>query len=151
MGTAVVTEYNSWKIERPEGMHSTDVVIDAYITGKKDGLQLAQKTAIAQLKKNIEKAGDQTKKLLDHMESIGFSAVDAYLRIISIDNLEVLVAVKQDDFLNDKFLDVYNWLAALEEVAREEIFNISFSYIDLSENFDEQIVFSDGFIHKFKK
>ena len=82
------------------------------------------------------------------MKENKFNPQLAYLKICSWDSLEILVVVKEDDLLEDRFLKTYDFVGDLEDKTNTDLINLVFSFMGASEHVDEKHIKSDGFILK---
>ncbi|HEY9047180.1 MAG TPA: hypothetical protein VIN08_14845, partial [Ohtaekwangia sp.] len=85
-------DIDSWKITAEHGqLYSADIVIDAYLKGKREGLQQNQKALIQQLEANVKKASVHTAKVIQHLKSQGLCPLSAHLKLSSFDKMNVLL------------------------------------------------------------
>ncbi|MBT1689114.1 hypothetical protein [Dawidia soli] len=140
-----------WKLsDEGERLWSSDTVIDAYLKGKKDGLDDHQKALQSVFAKNFEKSGKSTAKLFAFLSQQEITPISAHLKIDSLFSFEVVVLLNEADFLGEKMPGVYNWCITLQKEEEEESFRICFSFIDVMDGFDFEQLRSDGFRAKFQ-
>ena len=139
----------NWIITEPrEAYYSSDKVIDAYMLGKKEGLEQAQKAIFALLEKNLVKCHQLTTKVITTLRQRKFNPSNAYLRIISFDVFEVLITLPENEFLADEFLFIYDDINRIETTESSDLYSVTFSFSDSGIDFDEKHLQSDGFILK---
>lgn len=141
-----------WKVENDQQkLFTGDQVIDAYLSGKRDGLQSAQKVILNQLQENVDKSGQKVNELLSHLDGLSFNGTDAFLKINSWNYLTVLVSVKEDDFFNESFLKVYEYVEKLESELNNEACHVNFSFVDYNNSLNHYTLKCDGFILKYQR
>jgi hypothetical protein len=121
-------------------------LIAAYEAGVAKGIMGAEKLLWEKIHQNIEKAGTDTKKLIDQLKQKGLDLISARLRVISWDQYEVLVTLSEKQFVGEEFEMSYDIVSELENSSREEHYCISFRFCPEVKGFEEQRVKADGFI-----
>lgn len=124
---------------------SADNVIDAYYDGHKTGLKQKENEFKELFKKNFQLSSSNTEKVVDELKKLGFEAESAYLNIKSISEFEVLIVVKEDDYVSDNFMKIFRYSRAIEKECRENSFYLNFSYATKGENFNIKRVRAEGF------
>jgi len=146
----IFTQAN-WELTSPKDLQfSSDQVIDAYLKGKQEGLELQQKLVVEKLMSNIAKAGNHTSELLEIIKNKSLNPVSAYLRINSWDDYTILVVLPQSEFLDPRTLDLYDYISEMESEVEEDMYRIQVSLCDTVSEINEQYVRSDGFALKHK-
>lgn len=146
----VLTPAN-WELTSPKDkLYSGDPIIDAYLKGKSDGLEHAQRLIIEKLTVNINKSGKYTTAILAFLKKRKLNPISAYLRINSWDDFSILIVLPQEEFLDKKMMTVYDYISELETNVCEEMYHIQVSICDTEEGIDENYVRSDGFALKYK-
>lgn len=138
---------DSWKITTAqEKLYSSDVVIDAYLTGKKEGLQQNQKVLIQQLESNVKKASQHTAQIVKHLKAQSINPLSAHLKLSSFDEMKVLLTLSETDFISEKITDVYDHISAFEETVSEDLYTIYFTLAIAGEQFNRSLLDADGYI-----
>ena len=143
-----------WEIETSrEGNYTENDVIDAYLKGKKTGLENYQKTLVRALNENVDKCGEYTEEIIKHLHSLGIQSKDAFLRINKYDLFNVLVCVPEKDFIDEKFFSVYDFVTEFEDQlnSSDGTFAIEFSFLDFNDQYCVRTINSDGYILRLKK
>ncbi|SES00271.1 hypothetical protein [Pedobacter rhizosphaerae] len=141
-----------WNIEAPnQNLFTGDQVIDAYLSGKKDGLRSAEKVILDRLDNNVDNSGTQVLDLLKFLDRKNISGNDAYLKINSWKDLSILISVKESDFYNESFLNVYEFVEHLEETLNSETCHVEFSFVDFNEKLNDYNLHCDGYVLKYNK
>ena len=122
---------------------------EAYLKGHRDGSEESAMLFREKRDANIAKAAAHTSEVLDHLEANGFQPREAYLKIESWYEFEVLVGVRDEDFLNKTFQEVYSFVGELEERVEEELYSIWFSFVGTPAELDKSIVIRNGFVREF--
>lgn len=139
----------NWELTAPKDkLFSSDHVIDAYLKGKNDGLEQQQKLVIEKLVVNIKKSTEHTSNVLSYLKKEKFHPLSAYLRINSWDDFTMLIVLPQKEFIDEKILKVYNYISKVENMAKEEMYNIQITICDTENKVDENYIRSDGFALK---
>jgi len=126
-------------------------LIDAYMNGKRDGVQQFKSLEISKLNENINKSGTITVNIINILKEKKFSPIDAYLRVHSFERFDIMVTVPENDYLKDEFLDIYDIISDIEEKSKDDFYNAFISICSTNNHFDEQIVASDGYALKLAK
>lgn len=141
----------SWEFTSPkEKLFSSDHVIDAYLKGKNESLEQQQRLIIEKLISNINKSGKHTSEILTFLKKKEFNPFSAFLRINSWDDFSILIVLPQEEFLDEKILEIYNFISEFEQKVSEEMYQIQVTICDTDENIDENYIRSDGFALKHK-
>lgn len=141
-----VEEQAKWQVSAPkEKLFSEDNVIDAYLKGKREGLKAAEKASWELLNSNIEKSAEYTDRVIKEITNKKFTPISAHLKICSLIGLNVIIKIKEEDFLSDEFLNIYSFIGRYENEINKDIFNLSFSFIDGDKTFNQTRLRADGF------
>jgi len=141
----------NWEFTSPgEKLFSSDHVIDAYLKGKNEGLEHAQRLVIEKLIANIDKSGKNTRRILEFLKQISINPISAFLKINSWDDFSILIILPQSDYLGDKIILAYNFISELEEEVTEEFYHLQVSFCDTEDTIDSNSIRSDGFVLKHK-
>jgi hypothetical protein len=146
----ILSSPSKWTIAPHESVYSCDQVIDAYLKGKSDGVQQTQKLIAKQLDDNIKKTLVQTDRLVSHILSIGFHPQAAYMRIDGWDAFTILVTLPDDEWCDERFLEVFAYVCESEEILSGDFYSLEtlFCGVPSSGSLDEESVTLDGFIFK---
>ncbi len=145
--TILGKQIQSW-IPTTKDDDMSDKIIDAYRSGKKDGMEQQEKLLNKNLKENINKSGKISLDLFKTLKENKFTPVDAYLRVDSWDRIEVMITIHEKDYIKEEFLDMFDIVSEIEENSKEDFFSISITFCSINDNFDEEYVSSDGYIFK---
>ena len=139
-------EIDSWQLSADgPRLYSTDAVIDAYLKGRKNGLDEQQKALQNIFAGNYRKSSQNTTELYKFLISIDIVPVSAHLKFNSFVSFEIIVLLKEDDFLSDKMDKVYTWCREFQSRVEEDSYRVCFSFIDFLDGFDFAQLISDGF------
>ena len=126
-------------------------IIDAYLNGKKEGMEYYKILEANKLSDNINKSGIITVELINELYDNNFNPFGAYLRIISLDRFEIMITIPEEDYLKEDFLIMFDKISNIETASKDELFNVFFSFCSVNSYFDEHIVTSDGYSFKLEK
>lgn len=152
--TVTGLDLSQWEIKNPidkEQYYTCDAVIEAYLTGEKNGLKSEQKVLFNQFTDNVDKSKKNTLEFLKLIESFGFLPKGAYIKFDSFDLFEALIAVSEIDFVKDEFLKIYDELIKLQNSKNEELYKINFSFVPVTTELDEANIMYDGYVIRYKK
>lgn len=137
---------------KAEDLFSSDEVINAYLKGKSEGFELQKKILLNKLTENINQATTATNQVIKFLKKNKFNSISAHLKINSFTDLSVLIMILEEDFLDSKMLEVYNFIAQLETNNDDGMYNLEFSFCDRNKSdFDENKLITDGYLLKHKK
>jgi hypothetical protein len=141
----------NWEFTSPtERLYTSDHVIDAYLTGKKEALEQTEKLIYEKLITNINHSGSHTNEILIYLKENGFNPIATYLKINSWDDFSILLILSEDEFLSKRIFSVYDYLTKLEDNVKSEFYNLNVSIYDTDGEFDISCIKADGFSLKHK-
>ena len=149
------TTANTWQFtehtRETQESFTYDDMINAYLKGKEE----ATKENLAAIKKllldNLKKAGEQTSEIITELKNKDIEVRSALLKIHNWNEVEVLLIVPQDNYIDPHFLEAYDLITKFEkEFYEEEIYSITFSFVDDNDYLDKDKIESDGFILEHK-
>lgn len=143
-----------WEVEPSrEGKYTENDVIDAYLKGKKTGLESHQRALVKTLNENVDKCGSYTEEVIKYLNGLEITPKDVFLRINKFDLLNVLICVPEKDFLSEKFFAVYDFITGFEDEKNSlnDTFSLEFSFLDFQDNYCMSTINGDGYILRFKK
>ena len=126
-------------------------LIDAYLNGKKDGVEQHQKLILNKLDENIEKSGSISLSLIKTLKENKFNPIDAFLRVRSWDRFDIMITVSEDDYMKEEFLEMFDVVSNIENSSKDELYGVFISFCSINNFFDEQNVSSDGYLLKLEK
>ena len=146
------TLVESWELplQKEDKKYSVNTVVDAYLKGVSDGKDQTTLLLKDQLRANFKKAGADSNKVVDFLKENNLSPISAHLKMCSLYEFTVLVTVKEEDFLSQNFIKVYDFTNSLEVESKTDYYSISFSFINKSPNFNPTILVSDGYALSLK-
>jgi len=132
----------------------SDAVIDAYLAGRKDGfthgMNEMQRATTELLKNNAAKVASYTLEVFEFLKGQDVIPVDAYLKVLSWDELNVLVLVEEETFLKPDFKSVYNLVYDLEDASEAQNLALNFSFAPVNDSFNTACMNADGFTLRFE-
>jgi hypothetical protein len=137
-----------------EGKYTEDHVIDAYLQGKKTGLESHHKALVKALEQNVDLCGNYTEQVFNFLKEQSIEPQDAFLKISKFDLFNVIICVPEKDFLNEKFFGVYDYISEFEvknNSSKDSTFQVEFSFLDFQDQYCVNTLNSDGYILRFKK
>lgn len=96
------------------GVFSADHVVEAYFKGKRAGKDEANEIVQNELKNRIETVGKQTMSLITYLTKFKVTPSNVFLRVNSLKSFDVLVIIKEKDFLSDKMIEIYNHIGSMQ-------------------------------------
>jgi hypothetical protein len=148
LGTQI--EPKNWEFTVTKDKYFTcDDVLEAYLHGKKAGLEDFKKLLLINLSDNINKTGNYTSDIIKHIRKEGFKPESTYLKIETWNFFKILITLPEKEYLSKKFLQIYNFISKFEEKVNGELYRLEISFVETT-GLDESFVQSDGFILKHK-
>lgn len=139
------------KWEQNKQAYTSNDLISAYRDGKKAGADEKERIILKQFNINIDKAADISEKLLERATEEGIKVQTIHLKAEGISLFKSLFIVDANDYVSDNFLKIYNIGAKIKSQMNTEDFEISFSFMPLSEHLNKNCLFSDGFFLTYEK
>jgi hypothetical protein len=136
----------------PEGVEkfSEGHVYFAYRTGHAEGADQDEKLFQKLIQDASKQAAKDTVSVIAYMKDGGFTPISAHLKIVSRYEVKVLITVSDSDFIKDSFVDLYAKVIEIQQKSKTDFYSISFTFINRSNSFDEELVRLDGFFASFK-
>lgn len=125
---------------------SADYVIDAYISGLERGRNDSLDNIIEIFKQKVYLTGKLAAELSLKMQALGILSRKSYVRVDSLDSLEVMMVISKADFLKDEILEVYAVMHELEDQNSNENYFINFFILDSDGEHDEDAIAADGYL-----
>ena len=142
----------SWEVTvSREDTYSSDEMIDAYLQGHKEGIEQAKALVTQALEQGIKRSGEIAQLAVSYFSELGVFPSQVFLRANSAFDFSILVGISESDLLSDKVMQIYDYLAIVEEENSEEFFNITFTISDLDGEVDETEIRIDGYFLKLRK
>jgi hypothetical protein len=139
----------NWKKE--ESVYTGDHLIDAYLKGKQDGKDEMFKILNKQFKFNIDIATSTSEKLFAAAAKKKIKFKTIHLKADGITKFSALFIAKKDDYLSDKFRDIFVSARKLKNEVESDSFYISFLFMPDSKDVNEKSINADGFFLKYEK
>lgn len=109
-----------------------------------------QESAADLLLRNLKQSGLATANFLSFLKTKNCFPISAYLRINTEEDFSLLIVLTEDDFLHQKMTGIYDYLTAFENNLIRADYHLQISFVDSADNINEDIVYGDGFILKYK-
>ncbi|TAL69338.1 MAG: hypothetical protein EPN82_07285 [Bacteroidetes bacterium] len=139
----------SWKKQEPYTCTS-DEVIDAYLRGKIEGIDYQNKILFLRFSDNMHKITSITSDLLKKLKEIKLETEDVYLKIVDINEFELLLLTNLKYYENsDLLIKAYKLNGNIKKEYNNDTFHLSISYVPLTENIDIEHIKCDGFGLKY--
>lgn len=154
--TSHITE-KDWKLnpiktDKGTDRFSADDLIDAYFNGKRDQVDEEKQLRLDKLKENIEKASNLSVEIFNHIGELGFRCEMIFLKVKSIYNFTSLFLIEEDDYCDDRFLEVYKKTISIKNVSNVgKTFDFTTIMTPSSDSFDKKSVLADGYILSYGK
>lgn len=145
----------AWQPTEAKGASfDSNAVIDAYLVGKHDGFNHGmgemQRATVELLRNNADKAAAATATLLDALRQQGIVPIGSYLKVLSWDELSVLVLVEEAFFLQPTFKQIYDVVYQLEEANEQANLTLTFGFAPFGEHFSMTCMSADGYSLRFQ-
>jgi hypothetical protein len=138
-----------WRLVAPKEDVYCNELIKAYLKGRSDGLEQAQKLVLDKLKDNIDKSGNVAFNLLAVLKKNGFHPEAAYLKVEDWNRFSVMTLIPDKEWGDEKFLEMIDQSSGMEKDASDEYFNVLIVFCPIENNFDEKYAVSDGYLFKY--
>lgn len=138
---------NKW--EKQDNAFTTDDVINAYLTGRKDGKSAAQVAKNALFDNNLNKAKELSEGLFKKLTDIGFNIDSIHIKAESIVDFTALIVTSKDDYINDGIRKAFSISRKIKQENQNESFNIFFTFTYAADTLKEEVLESDGFFLKY--
>jgi hypothetical protein len=136
----------------PEGVEkfSEGHVYHAYRLGINEGRDQDAKLLNKIIYDNSVLAAQDTMQLTKEMQKLGIRPISAHLKITSRYSFRLLITVSSEDFVKESFAAVYEKANNIQRKSKTDFYSLSFTFINRTDSFDEDLVRLDGFLASFK-
>ncbi len=104
-----------------------------------------KKNRINRIKANIYNSVIYTSEVIKLVTSSGFTPKSVYAKMDTPANSIIMIGVELEDYLNDNFRAIYDYVTELERTSRSENFSIHFSLTYDDGEFNEECIKADGY------
>lgn len=144
-----------WKIipERDPSkkqVYSADEMINAYYRGRKDQKDKETQVLIEKLENNLKLAQSLSEKLYAYIKKKGFECTVLKLKIKDFSTFISLFIINENDFCDDKFLDVYKESIKIKKKHSGTTFDFRTIFSPDSSELSEECLSIDGFYLKYE-
>ena len=137
--------------EKSKDVYTGDDLIDAFLSGKEAGKNEHFRILLAQFKENIDQAARLSETLFKEVIKLDVKPYEIRIKAEDITRFKALFIVSKEDFLSDKFRDVYTLSRKLKTTSESDKFYISFSFTPTSKELNEHCLIADGFFMRYEK
>jgi hypothetical protein len=146
-----ILEPQNWEFTAPKDkLFSSDHVIEAYLRGKKEGLEQAQKLILDKLVQNVNNSGKFANAIIAYLKEQSLHPSSVFLKINSWDDFKLLITLPEEEFISDVILPAYDFVSEFEDKVNEELYHLEVSMTDVNDSLDEKCLKSDGYVLKHK-
>lgn len=129
---------------------TTDDLIDAFIKGtlkgRQDQIDREEQQKQNTLESNVEKTTKIVGDLYREIASQGFQCSDIRLKMLDIYRHSLIFLIDEKDYLNDKFLKIYEKSIKLKQKNNSDIFDLSITFTSNNKYLNLNNVIADGYI-----
>jgi len=142
---------NSWRRpEAPRTVYSDNDLINAYMKGCADGMKTRDKILLETLKSNLDNAQKIVAEFYEQLNK-NFHCSSLRLRVKDVAEFDSLFIVDEDDFVKDAFKEAYKKARSTKKEVNRPTFNLSFSFMPLSNALNEDELLIDGYYFEYGK
>ncbi|HBX50907.1 MAG: hypothetical protein A2275_11075 [Bacteroidetes bacterium RIFOXYA12_FULL_35_11] len=134
--------------EKTNSTFSSEDVLNAYEKGVHKGKQLAIDDTKKFFTENLIKAQTLSSDFLSYIARLGINCKTAYLSIERIDKFKALFIVEKENYLQDEFKKIYCEAFGFRKMHNNNQFELRFSFMAESDDLNEEVIISDGYIFK---
>lgn len=148
ISTSATKKISDGKTYKPkgEGYYDVDDVLDAYNAGKHVGAANVEKAFADLLKRNIRDASKFLNSVVSQLYALDIPFTDVYIRHGRWPEIEILMAVRDTDYVKKDFKVIYDVVFDLEQEYNNESLQIYISFLPVNEHFNEAQVLSDAYV-----
>ncbi|MDR2591320.1 MAG: hypothetical protein LBC59_00740 [Chitinispirillales bacterium] len=134
-----------------EKFFSSDELIDAYFKGRRDQVEESKKVLLKIFSDNLKRAQQTCEDFFAALEKNGVKGFFVSLKAESVTIFDAIFVVPTQKFLTHDFDAVYKMAREKKKELVTTTFNISFSFMPLTDSLDEEQMLMDGYILKYGK
>lgn len=137
--------------EKEQKVYTGDDLIDAYLKGKQDGKNEVTEILSNTFEENVKRATSVAEKLLANAQKKKIEFKSVHLKSEGIANFTSVFVVKKEDFIEDKFRNIFVLGRKLKKELESQNIYITFSFVPDVKGFNEKKLISDGYFLKYVK
>ena len=138
------------KQDKGKDTYSADDLIDAYLKGRKDASNNDKQIRMEKLEANLERAKTLSVHLFEEIKKQGFSCNAIKLKIKDIYHFSSIFLVNEDDYTDDKFLNIYSESVKLKrEANKEKTFDFTTVFAPMNSEVELNNMLADGYIFSY--
>ncbi len=130
---------------------SADVVINAYLQGKRDQHDDTERVLEEKLNENLGKAMEISSKFFNTLKSKEIKCRLVLLKPKKITEFESIFIVDKRDYISPQFEDVYRLAISEKTKINSDTFHFSYIFIPYSESLNREQLLSDGYVLEYVK
>jgi len=134
-----------------EKFFSSDELIDAYFKGRRDQVEENKKVLLKIFSDNLNRAQQTCEEFFAALEKSDVKGFFVSLRAESVTIFDAVFVVPAQKFLTHDFDAVYKMAREKKKEIATATFNLSFSFMPLTDSLDEGQMLMDGYILKYGK
>jgi hypothetical protein len=138
------------EIEKEERF-SADALIDAYFKGKRDQVEESKKVLFETFADNLNTAKKACEEFFAMLAQKGINGDFVSLKTDSITVFNAIFVVPAQKFLTHDFEAVYKMAREKKKELTTPTFNLTLSFMPLTDSLDEEQMLMDGYILKYGK
>lgn len=154
-----VTKLNSilnqkdWKLEKGEPSYSSNAVIDAYLTGKREGVEEEKKILLDKFNDNLAKALDLASSIIDELKSKKVNCQGAVLGADGYSYFKSIFFIDESTHIElNKLREIYQSAESITSQEINDTFYSTFSFLPYKKKeINHKRLMSDGFFMRYGK
>lgn len=149
---SMITQYVNTKIQNPlnfrvvDDQFTADEVLNAFFQGKESVMKEVKEL----IKSGLQLSSVSSNYLFEKLKNETIKVEGMYLRFVSPKEFDTLVIISDEDYYNkEKRWNAYKYAREINKSIDD--FTLNFSFIPQSDEIDNLIIASDGFVFKYDK
>lgn len=149
---SMITQYVNTKIQNPlnfrvvDDQFTADEVLNAFFQGKESVMKEVKEL----IKSGLQLSSVSSNYLFEKLKNETIKVEGMYLRFVSLKEFDTLVIISDEDYYNkEKRWNAYKYAREINKSIDD--FTLNFSFIPQSDEIDNLIIASDGFVFKYDK
>lgn len=128
------------------GQFTADEVLNAYFKGKESVMKEVKDL----IKSGLQLSSLSSNYLFEKLKNETIKVEEMYLRFVTPKEFDTLVIIADEDYYNkEKRWNAYKYAREINKNIDD--FSLNFSFIPYSDEIDNSIIASDGFVFKYDK
>ena len=144
MEAIIDRKINDWKIE-PTRYYTEDDLINAYLKGKQEGMNIEKKVMIEKFHENLLLATNEGINIFKEITKEKVNCLQCFLKIENTISFHIIYIIDSKDYTEENLNKIYLLSRNKKHETNKDTFEINFSFMPSTETLNEKRLIADGY------